>query len=440
MKAEENYMNNKKYGYIVSVLFVLLMTSGCASEKEPEASDIIHSKPSETNQGSATKEEDANANHQNEVLIIIDQTPKPTEGNSFDFVVKQVPEGFTLAEMEWNSKKHRIVNTVLEAKAHGANGEDGFYISGNGQFSGFIYPDTLRGDEGEVVFRFTNSKGEEVTWKKNLTLMLLEKEDNAADGVIADDKEVVKEEPMKEILVIIDQTPKPIEGNSFDFVVKQVPEGFTLAEMKWNSKKHRIVNTVQAAREHGANGEDGFYISGDGQFSGFIYPDTMKGDQGEVVFLFTDSKGKVITWKKSVTLNSSATSQKESKKKVVTVNPQETLEAYMQAIASQDAEALVELYGGSYQGLRNLFSETDLNDKHALVKQYLELGPKVSLKEILSRTEVSKDVYTFVVAFKNEDGTRFGVREFDTITDTFTYTVKMVNGKLKVMELPPYQA
>ena len=157
-------MNNKKYGYIVSVLFVLLMTSGCASEKEPDASD--------TNQGSATKEEDANANPQKEVLIIIDQTPKPTEGNSFDFVVKQVPEGFTLAEMEWNSKKRRIVNTVLEAKAHGANGEDGFYISGNGQFSGFIYPDTMRGDEGEVVFRFTNSKGEEVTWKKNLTLML----------------------------------------------------------------------------------------------------------------------------------------------------------------------------------------------------------------------------------------------------------------------------
>lgn len=301
-------MNNKKYGYIFSVLFVLLMTSGCASEKEPEASDTIHAKPSETNQGSATKEEDVKADSQKEVLIIIDQTPKPTEGNSFDFVVKQVPEGFTLAEMEWNSKKHRIVNTVLEAKAHGANGEDGFYISGNGQFSGFIYPDT------------------------------------------------------------------------------------------------------------------------------------MKGEQGEVVFLFTDSKGKVITWKKDVTLNSSATSQKESKKEVVTVNLQETLEVYMQAIASQDAEALVELYGGSYQGLRNLFPETDLNDKHALVKQYLKLGPKVSLKEILGRTEVSKDVNTFVVAFKNEDGTRFGVREFDKITNTFTYTVKMVNGKLKVMELPPYQA
>ncbi|WP_194841156.1 hypothetical protein [Sporosarcina cascadiensis] len=433
-------MNNKKYGYIVSVLFVLLMTSGCASGKEPDASDTIHAKPSETNQGSPTKVEDANTDPQKEVLIIIDQTPKPTEGNSFDFVVKQVPEGFTLAEMEWNSKKHRIVNTVLEAKAHGANGEDGFYISGNGQFSGFIYPDTMRGDEGEVVFRFTNSKGKEVKWKKNLTLMFLEKEENAADGVIADDKEAVKAEPMKEILVIIDQTPKPTEGNSFDFVVKQVPEGFTLAEMEWNSEKHRIADTVQTAREHGANGEDGFYISGNGQFSGFIYPDTMKGEQGEVVFLFTDGKGKKVKWKKNVILNPSATSQKESKKEVVAENPQETLEIYMQAIASQNAEAIVGLYGGSYQGLRNLFPETDANDNYELIKQYLELGPKISLETILSRTEVSKGVYTFVVAFKNEDGTRFQTREFDTITATFTYTVKKVNGKLKVMELSPYQA
>lgn len=39
-----------------------------------------------------------------------------------------------------------------------------------------------------------------------------------------------------------------------------------------HSKDNLIVNSFQDAVEHGANGEDGFYISGDGQFSGFIYP------------------------------------------------------------------------------------------------------------------------------------------------------------------------
>ena len=62
--------------------------------------------------------------------------------------------------------------------------------------------------------------------------------------------------------------PKPIEGNSFDFTVSKVPEGYALAEMQWISKDNLIENSFQEAVEHGATGEDGFYISGDGQFSG----------------------------------------------------------------------------------------------------------------------------------------------------------------------------
>lgn len=96
----------------------------------------------------------------------IDQTEKPIEGNSFDFVVNKLPEGYTLTEMQWKSANSEIVNTLEEAIAHGGNGEDGFYISGNGQFSGFFYPDEMRGEEGEVLFRFTNEHGEELIWKK----------------------------------------------------------------------------------------------------------------------------------------------------------------------------------------------------------------------------------------------------------------------------------
>jgi len=243
-----------------------------------------------------------------------------------------------------------------------------------------------------------------------------------------------------EILIIIDQTAKPIEGNSFDFVVSQVPEGFALAEMQWISEDSLIVNSVQDAIQHGGNGEDGFYISGNGQFSGFIYPDTMKGEEGQVVFLFKDAKGNELTWKKKLTLSPSANSQEGSNNENAIENPQDTLEQYIQGIANQDAAKLVELYGGSYQGLINLFPETDPNDKQKLFDQYLKLLPKISLKEILDQTEVSKDEYKFVITLKQEDGTLFHTREFDTITDKFTYTAKRVDGKLKMMELPPYQS
>lgn len=75
-----------------------------------------------------------------------------------------------------------------------------------------------------------------------------------------------------------------------------------------------------------------------------------------------------------------------------------------------------------------------------LIDQYLKLLPRISLNEILEQTVVSKDEYIFVITLKLEDGTLFHTREFDTITEKFTYTVKRVDGKLKMMELPPYQA
>ena len=112
------------------------------------------------------------------------------------------------------------------------------------------------------------------------------------------------EDTDKEILIIIDQTPKPIaKGGAFDFGVKKVPEGYSLDEVRWTSDAHKIVDTVQEMIEHGANGGGGFYISGNGQFMGFFYADAMKGEKGEVSFLFKNDQGKELTWKKELTLN-----------------------------------------------------------------------------------------------------------------------------------------
>lgn len=121
-------------------------------------------------------------------------------------------------------------------------------------------------------------------------------------------------------------------------------------------------------------------------------------------------------------------------------SPRQTLERYMQAIAEKDAGQLAALYGGSYEGLINLFPDADPDDKQQLFEQYLKLLPDISMKEITAETEESADSYKFTVTFQLEDGTLFDTREFDTITNQFTYTVKKTDGALKVMELPPYQA
>ncbi|WP_442421931.1 hypothetical protein [Paenibacillus timonensis] len=124
------------------------------------------------NQGVANgNQSDANGAANGDILIVIDQTPKPlAEGGSFDFTVKKAPEGYMLKEIKWKSEKNEIVNTLEEAIQHGQNGGNGFYISGNGQFMGFLYPDEMKGEEGKVTFVFGNEQGQELTWEKEITL------------------------------------------------------------------------------------------------------------------------------------------------------------------------------------------------------------------------------------------------------------------------------
>ncbi|WFA84273.1 hypothetical protein [Paenibacillus amylolyticus] len=109
-------------------------------------------------------------------------------------------------------------------------------------------------------------------------------------------------EPSEKIDIVIDQSEKPSEGNSFDFGIKQVPKGYTLTEMRWTSNTVTIVNSLQEAIEHGGNGEEGFYFSGNGQFSGFIYSDEMKGERGKATFVFTNDEGNEIMSEKEITL------------------------------------------------------------------------------------------------------------------------------------------
>ena len=105
-----------------------------------------------------------------------------------------------------------------------------------------------------------------------------------------------------QILVVLDQTEMPIESGGLTFSFKKIPEGYALSEMQWHGEGDPIVTTYEKARENGASGEDGFYVSGDGQFSGFLYPNARKGEQGEISFVFSDDAGQEATWTKEITL------------------------------------------------------------------------------------------------------------------------------------------
>lgn len=110
----------------------------------------------------------------------------------------------------------------------------------------------------------------------------------------------------KDILIIIDQTEKPIENaGMFNFSIQHLPEGYRLDKMSWTGKGKAIVNTYEQAIENGGTGgpkNGSFYISGDGQFSGFFYPESRKGEQGVVAFTFVNDAGHELKWKKQIVL------------------------------------------------------------------------------------------------------------------------------------------
>ncbi|MDQ0061703.1 hypothetical protein [Paenibacillus harenae] len=165
-------MKNNKLIYTILTLLVLLLTSACGTQSSAEtpADTEATTKPADSSPANTDAPTDDSASAEKEILIIIDQTPKPIEGNSFDFVVKQLPEGYALAEMQWVSEANMIIDSIDDAIAHGGNGDAGFYISGDGQFMGFFYPDSMKGEKGKAVFLFKNEAGKELTWTKEITL------------------------------------------------------------------------------------------------------------------------------------------------------------------------------------------------------------------------------------------------------------------------------
>lgn len=163
-------MNKTKMIFLISTMLVMIFISACGTKYSSSPVENNTNASNEKTQDNNQMNEKEKNDRDNEILMIIDQRETPATGGSFSFSIKKAPKGYSLAEMHWLSEQSEIKNTFQEAIEHGQNGEDGFYISGNGQYSGFIYSDDLKGEQGQVVFFFRDEEGNELTWKKDLTL------------------------------------------------------------------------------------------------------------------------------------------------------------------------------------------------------------------------------------------------------------------------------
>jgi len=161
-KKEELGMNKKYVSFVILLSTLILLMSACGSKTVENTAG---------NNSSASTEDGKDAEVENEeILMIIDQTEKPVEGNRFDFTVKKLPKGYALHEMQWISDKSQVKNTLQQAIDHGNNGGDGFFIGGSGNFMGFVYPDEMKGEKGKAIFMFKNDQDKELSWQKEITL------------------------------------------------------------------------------------------------------------------------------------------------------------------------------------------------------------------------------------------------------------------------------
>ncbi|MEJ8306206.1 hypothetical protein [Saccharibacillus sacchari] len=126
--------------------------------------------------------------------------------------------------------------------------------------------------------------------------------ENSATAASSDETSSAAAPEDSQILVVLDQTEMPIENGGLTFSFKKIPEGYALREMLWKGKGDPVVATYEQARENGASGGDGFYISGDGQYSGFLYANERKGEEGEISFVFVNDNDQRLTWAKRIVL------------------------------------------------------------------------------------------------------------------------------------------
>lgn len=124
---------------------------------------------------------------------------------------------------------------------------------------------------------------------------------------------------------------------------------------------------------------------------------------------------------------------------------EETLHSFFTALANGDYEAAVNLYGGSYEELRQMNPDLAPTDYFKLWKHGCEFNGFVCMEVMdIVRTDESDSQTEFGVTFKTKDGELFqftgccGETLPEAITEYVILVQKDANGNYKVHSLPPY--
>jgi len=118
-------------------------------------------------------------------------------------------------------------------------------------------------------------------------------------------------------------------------------------------------------------------------------------------------------------------------------DPESVVRAYFSALYEENYAQAVKYYGGTYEDLQGYHPQINAQDHEALFRAYIEItgGQLVTVASIIKVDEIrANEEYAIDLTFIDKSGKSF--RE----GMVYTYTVKRIDGKLKVMELPPYLA
>lgn len=117
-------------------------------------------------------------------------------------------------------------------------------------------------------------------------------------------------------------------------------------------------------------------------------------------------------------------------------DPKSVLIHYFELLVKEDYDGMVHLYGGSYERLQGYLPHVDPNDKARLFHDWVHItgGQIVRVHEIISEEEISPGKFKFRIVFERPDGTIFR----DGLV--YDYIVEKMDGKYKVMDVPPMLA
>lgn len=155
-------------------------SSTTAAEQEGTSNASSFGESAETTAETTTNKESTTTSDpsasSDDILMIIDQSELPITKGGLTYWVEKLPKGYTLSGMRWDGKGKPIVSTFEqsvenETKAsEGVDTGEGFYVGGTAGNQTFIYENSRRGEKGTLSFTFTNDAGNQLTWKKEITL------------------------------------------------------------------------------------------------------------------------------------------------------------------------------------------------------------------------------------------------------------------------------